>query len=71
MSFMKAAASWGGVLALIALLIALVKQLIAFIGLITFAVKAFIVLAFVIVFLGVAVVALRALKDKQKRKESN
>jgi hypothetical protein len=57
MAFMKVAGKWGGILVIIALLITLLKQLIAFIGFITGALKLLIFLAFValIVFVGIAV----------------
>ena len=53
MAFMKAAGKWGGIFVLIALLITLVKSLIAFVGFITLAVKVVIVVAFIGLILGV------------------
>lgn len=61
MSFiLKAAGKWGSILALLALVIALVKQLIAFVGFLTFAIKAVIVLAFLALFLGVGLLVFSA-----------
>lgn len=71
MLFLKAAGKWGSVLALIALVIALVKQLIAFVGFLTFAIKILLVLVFVALFLGVGFVILRAWNENQKRKSNS
>jgi hypothetical protein len=53
MLFLKAGGIVGSVLVLIALAIAFLKSAIAFIGLLAFAVKVLIVVAFIAVFLGV------------------
>jgi uncharacterized membrane protein len=66
--WLKATGKWGSILVLVALVIALVKQLIAFIGFLTFAIKILIVLAFVALFLGVAVTIFRTWSRNQKRK---
>ena len=58
---------WGGILTLIALLIVLVKQLIAFVGFLMIALKIVIVIAFVGVFLLIALAMLRA--RGQRRRE--
>ena len=68
--WMKAAGKWGSILVLVALLIALVKQVIAFIGFLTVAIKILIVLAFVILFIGVAVAVFRAVGRNRKRKDN-
>jgi hypothetical protein len=65
---LKATGKWGGIIALIALVIALVKQLIAFVGFLTFAIKILIVLVFVALFVGVGFLIFRAWNEKQKRK---
>ena len=70
MAFMKAAGKWGGIFVLIALLITLVKSLIAFVGFITFAVKILIVVAFVVVILAVGFLVFKGITDaKRKRGE--
>ena len=50
---------WGGILTLIALLIVLVKQLIALVGFLLFAIKIAIVIAFVGLFLLIVLAMLR------------
>ncbi len=59
---------WGGILTLIALLIVLVKQLIALIGFLMFALKIAIFVAFIGVFLLIALTMLRA--RGQRRREA-
>ena len=68
--WLKATGKWGSILVLVALIIALVKQLIAFIGFLTFAIKILIVLAFVVLFVGVGIVILRTLTRNKKRKDN-
>lgn len=64
--WLKAASGWGSVLVLIALVIAFLKQLIAFVGFITTAIQILIVLAFLIVIVGVGYLVFRAWQQKQK-----
>ncbi len=59
---------WGGILTLIALLIVLVKQLIALIGFLMFALKIAIFVAFIGVFLLIVLTMLRA--RGQRRREA-
>lgn len=61
-------AGWGSLLALVALVIALVKSLIAFVGFLTFAIKAIIVLGFVAVFLIVGLLVFRTWSSSQQNK---
>jgi len=70
MAFMKAAGKWGGIFVLIALLITLVKSLIAFVGFVTIAIKILIVVAFIVLILGVGYLALKGLSNaKRSRSE--
>jgi hypothetical protein len=70
MAFMKAAGKWGSILALIALLITLVKSLIAFVGFITLAIKILIVVAFIGLILGVGYLVLKGISGSNRsRKE--
>ncbi|NJM53717.1 MAG: hypothetical protein HC846_10210 [Blastocatellia bacterium] len=69
MQFIKATGIIGTILALVVVVIAFVKQLIAFIGFLTFAIKAVIVLGFVALFLGVGVVVLRSWSNSKRQKE--
>ncbi|MCA1556276.1 MAG: hypothetical protein LC747_06255 [Acidobacteria bacterium] len=59
---------WGGILTLIALLIVLVKQLIALVGFLMFALKIAVIIAFVGVFLLIVLTMLRA--RGQRRREA-
>jgi len=59
---------WGGILTLIALLIVLVKQLIALVGFLMFALKIAIIIAFVGVLLLIVLTMLRA--RGQRRREA-
>ena len=66
--WMKAAGKWGSIMVIIALVITLLKQVIAFIGFITFAIKILIVLAFVLLIVGVGFAILRSLGQNRKDK---
>jgi len=68
---LKAAGIGGSILVVIALVIALLKNLIAFIGFVTFAIKALVVLAFVAVFIGVAVLVFRSWSSSKRTKEKS
>ncbi|MGE3466513.1 MAG: hypothetical protein AB7J13_06225 [Pyrinomonadaceae bacterium] len=63
---LKAAGIGGSVLVVIALVIALLKVLITFVGFISMAVKLLIVLAFILVFASVAFMIFRAWQTKRK-----
>ncbi len=67
--YAAATGGWGSLLVLLALIIALVKQIIAFIGFLTFAIKAAIVLAFVALILGVLVMIFRTWSKNRAAKE--
>jgi hypothetical protein len=64
--FVKAASIGGSILVLIALVIALLKSLIAFVGFISLAIKIIIVLAFLALFAAVGFLVLRAWQERQK-----
>ncbi len=64
--WVKAASKWGSIMVLIALVIALLKQLIAFIGFLTFAFKILIVLAFVGVIVGVGFIILKGMNERNR-----
>jgi hypothetical protein len=66
--WIKAAGKWGSIMVIIALVITLLKQVIAFIGFITFALKILIVLAFVLLIVGVGFVILRSFSQNRKNK---
>ena len=69
--WLKATSKWGSILVLVALVIALVKQLIAFIGFLTFAIKILIVLAFVVLFVAVGFAFFRAMSRNRKPKSES
>jgi len=69
--WLKAAGKWGSIFVLIALIIAFIKQLITFIGFLTFAIKAIVVLAFLALFIGVGVVIFRSWQQRQDRKNKS
>lgn len=60
---------WGGILTLIALLIALVKQLITLVGFIMFFLKAALVIAFVGLMLLIVVTMLRTRSRRRREAE--
>ena len=67
--WMKATGIGGSILVIIALVIALLKSLISFVGFITFAFKILIVLAFVAVILGVGYLVMKGISEKRRRKD--
>ncbi|MDM7923557.1 MAG: hypothetical protein QUS14_14760 [Pyrinomonadaceae bacterium] len=67
--WVKAAGKWGSIVVIITLIITLLKQLIAFVGFITGAVKLLIILAFVIVIAGVGFLMIKSWNDSRRRKE--
>lgn len=67
--YAAATGGWGSILVLLALVIALVKQIIAFIGFLTFAIKAVIVLAFVALILAVGIMIFKAWSKNRRSKE--
>ena len=62
----KAASIGGSILVIIALVIALLKLLIGFVGFLALAVKILIVLVFIAVFAGVGFMLLRAWQSRRK-----
>ncbi|HVF49214.1 MAG TPA: hypothetical protein VNA19_03965 [Pyrinomonadaceae bacterium] len=62
------AGRWGGIVTIIVLVIALLKQVIAFIGFLMFAIKAALVIAFVGLMLLIVLAMLRG-RDRRRRAE--
>jgi len=60
MSILYKAAGWGTVFAILALVVTLLKQIIAFIGFLTFAIKILVILAFVTLIVGVGFMVIRS-----------
>jgi hypothetical protein len=69
MVFLKAAGIGGSILVILALVIYLLKVLIAFVGFLTGAIKIMIVLAFIFLLVGVGLMVLRGLNDRRRPKE--
>ena len=66
--WIRAAGIGGSLLAVIALVIVLLKSLIAFVGFLTFAFKIIIVLVFVAVIVGVGFLVLKGISEKRRSK---
>lgn len=66
---MKAAGKWGSILVILTLIITLLKQVIAFIGFLTAAIKIIVVLVFVVLFLAVGMLILRTWNVNRKARE--
>ena len=69
MSVLQVAGRWGGILALIALLIVLVKQLIALVGFIMFAIKIALIIAFSELMLIIVITFLSTRRKRQREDE--
>lgn len=67
--WLKAAGKWGSILVIIALVIALLKQLIAFIGFVTGAIKLLIILAFIALIVGVGYIVLKSWNERSRNKD--
>ena len=65
----KAAGKWGSILVILTLIITLLKQVITFIGFLTAAIKIMVVLSFVVLFLGVAMLVFRTWNSNRKARE--
>ena len=68
-AFLKTAGRWGGVLTIIVLIIALLRQLISLVGFLLIAVKAAIVIAFVGLVLVMIVLVLRGRSQARRDAE--
>ncbi len=66
--WLKAAGKWGSIFAILALVVTLLKQIIAFIGFLTFAIKVLVVLAFVALIASVGFIIFRSW-DKNRREK--
>ena len=69
MVFLRAAGIGGSILVILALVIYLLKAIIAFVGFLTGAIKIMIVLAFIFLLIGVGLMVLRGLNDRRRPKE--
>lgn len=71
MFILKAAGVAGTILAILALVLTLLKQIIAFIAFITGAIKLFIILAFVLVIVGVGLMIVRSFRSEGGKKNKS
>ena len=69
MSVLQVAGRWGGILALIALLIVLIKQLIALVGFIMLAIKIALVIAFIGLMLLIIIMFFSTRRKRQREAE--
>ena len=67
--FLKAAGRWGGIVTIILLVITLLKQLIALVGFVMFAIKVAIVLVFIALMLLIVVMMLRTRSQRRREAE--
>lgn len=65
---LRAAGKWGAIFAILALLVTLLKQIIAFIGFLTFAIKVLIVVVFAALIIGVGLMVLKTWRNKNNPK---
>lgn len=67
--WLKAAGKWGSIFAILALIITLLKQIIAFIGFLTVAIKVILAMVFVALIFGVGVLILSSRKENSERND--
>jgi uncharacterized protein YqhQ len=68
-TWLKATGKWGSVFVILALIVTLLKQVIAFVGFLTMAIKFLVILAFIVVIVGVGFAVLRGFNANRKAKE--
>jgi uncharacterized membrane protein (DUF373 family) len=68
-TMLRAAGKWGGILTLIAVAILVLRQIIVFIGFLTFAIKAVLVLGFVALLVGVGFMIYQSWKQHKREQE--
>ncbi len=67
--WIQAAGKWGSILAILALAITLLKQIIGFIAFLTTAIKVIIILVFVALLIGIGMMILRSWKGTNRSKD--
>ncbi len=68
-NWLAATGKWGGIFVVIALVIALLKQIIGFIGFMTAVIKIGIVLVFVVLLIGVGLLVIKNLKSSTPKED--
>jgi hypothetical protein len=69
MTFLKGAGIVSTIFIILTLVITLLKQIIAFIGFLTMAIKVLVVIVFVVLLIGVGLLVLRSFNERRKNKE--
>lgn len=69
MTFFKTAGLLSAIFVILTLVITLLKQIIAFIGFLTMAIKVLVVIVFVVLLIGVGLLVLRSFNERRKNKE--
>lgn len=67
--WLKAAGKWGSVFVILALIVTLLKQVIAFVGFLTMAIKFIVIIAFVGLIVGIGFALLRTKSANRQTKE--
>lgn len=70
-AFLKAAGKWGGILTLIALMIAFLRQLIDLVGFVMMAIKLVLLVGFIGLFLFIALVAYRTFRERKRERDED
>mgnify|MGYP000309458061 CR=1 FL=1 len=65
----KAAGIVSTIFIILTLVITLLKQIIAFVGFLTLAIKVLVVIVFAVLFIGVGLLVLRSFNERRKNKE--
>ena len=65
--WLSVAGKWGSIFAILALVITLLKQIIAFIGFLTAAIKLIVILVFVALIVGVGLLVFRTWKSNRRQ----
>lgn len=68
-TWLKATGKWGSVFVILALIVTLLKQVIAFFGFLTMVIKFGVIIAFVAVLIGVGLIVLRGVNANRKSKD--
>ena len=68
-TWLKTAGKWGSIFAILALIITLLKQIIALIGFLTTAIKLLVVLVFVSLIVGIGLMIIRTWNQSRKAKD--
>lgn len=68
-TWLKAAGKWGSIFVILALIVTLLKQIIAFVGFLTMAIKFIVVIAFIGLIVGIGFALLRTRNGNRQTKD--